>query len=410
MKKDIISRALEGVKDEYIAEAAQYRAPEIPAEPVCTPARFKKSRFARRAAVAACLAAVVALGAAGAALLNNAPDPAESIAPAQTADDVPRRIPSADQAASDDEPYTDPYVNGVFIPYIYVNNLFRGMDVIKAFVPADYSFGSLSEKAPLPVAAPAAISVRLLSEHSKGGGNMTYEDPDFMPDTLYEDNTLPYCNTDPRVFDPWDRYWRSAGTVLHYTENYLGQISDTLLLKMHYFPEEEKYPVVLRYRHSAEKVGDPEEVAKYVFEKTGDYPEMRPVDVYLQATAYNENDEPYIFTRPESKYPIFYGSFTSDQIMAFAERNVFCYYVSTGQGDSIKCADYDSVPLDYRRTHPKEEWAGKLWFNRLIDDPKCIDDYILSTMKDTCELYGDFYFATEEGIKYTPTGIIPMEE
>ena len=103
MKRDMISHALEGVKDEYIAEAAQYGAPENAAEPVCTPARFKKSRVARRVAVAAGLAAAVAFGAVGAMLLRDPAAPPEISSPAQSGSDAAVESGVDDPTAGDRE-------------------------------------------------------------------------------------------------------------------------------------------------------------------------------------------------------------------------------------------------------------------------------------------------------------------
>lgn len=391
--EDIFNEAMNGLDPALVAEHISKRE-----ELESNKTRPARTYRLRRAAIAAVAAAAIAAGAAGAVFIaNRAPEPGavseesageavnnsgENVSADDSGESDPD-LPGTSSAESGPEALPSPYVNGVFFPYIYVDNLFHDMDVIKMFVPQGYTLNAEISRAILKPLSVGVLQTELAMQ------------------TNTERRREPYID-DPRNKEPRDRRINDLGILLYHTEGYSDYIDPMLAIKIHYFPEEERYATLLTFRilHSkddAEYALFPEEAAQYVYEKTGEMPEMRPVLMYND---YFEIEYGYDPAEPVWEGRTFYGTFTAEQIKAFAEGCVRCLYVSTGIGnsDDLTGLQEEEVPTEYRKTHSASEYAGRFWYNRLIEDPDCLDERMLKALKYACECMFERFEARDDGI------------
>lgn len=390
--EDIFNEAMNGLDPALVAEHISKR--EELGSNKTRPARTYRLR---RAAIAAAAAAAIAAGAAGAVFIaNRAPEPGvvsegsageavnnsgENVSADDSGESDPD-LPGTSSAESGPEALPSPYVNGVFFPYIYVDNLFHDMDVIKMYVYGDLEIPGLS--------LPEAPAISVLS--AKGGA--------VIPLAAGNGGEAPEESGNEKFYKKYEMWDMNPGFYRppeYDAEPYSEYISTTLANKLKYFEYEEKYAVMLLFPTTLNASKD--EITAITERQTGEPLELKRIvltDKYLL-----REDGGY------KSFDAWYGTLNKEQILALAEQRVWLDYICSEQGEKGYISEnYEYVRglcgygvLDYDEFYEKHKQASRYyWFNQFVLNPDDPGESALKALNEWCEYHGDRIYASEDGL------------
>lgn len=378
--EDIFNEAMNGLDPALVAEHISKRE-----ELESNKTRPARTYRLRRAAIAAVAAAAIAAGAAGAVFIaNRAPEPGavsegsageavnnsgENVSADDSGESDPD-LPGTSSAESGPEALPSPYVNGVFFPYIYVDNLFHDMDVIKMYVQEDYDPYGLYER--------GFPTISVLSANG--------EDSDDSGDVFYTNQygiNIPIKYMSPDIFRPRE-----------YFDSHM-YISCTLACKLKYFENEERYAVLLFFpviKPEIDLTHTKEEIVEIVEQATGEPLELKPVIVTNPYSIID--DEPY-------RSDEWFGTLDKEQILALADQHVMMSYVCSVEGErGYLNENYDYYWSLIDNGMAEDEARYYLWYNQLVINQDEPGEELLKALNEWNEYHGDCVFATEEGLIY----------